>query len=118
MRRLVRIRFGPLHHPEEADAAFPLPPGLVARLATGLRVLGEDLRLLVFPSALSVDPWPPTVESLWDSRLLWPLAAIAVVVVAIVACRRRPLIAGCVEYGGLVPRRTCWSWCLAAKANA
>lgn len=88
------LRFGPLRHPEEADAAFPLPPGLVPRLATGLRVLGEDLRLLGMPWSLSADPWPPTVASLWDVRLAWPLVLVGSVVAAIVALRRLRLVAG------------------------
>lgn len=88
------FRFGLLRHPDESDAAFPLPPGLMPRLATGLRVLGEDLRLLAFPSFLSVDPWPPTIESLVDGRLLWPLGAVALAVGAIVAWRRSGVVAG------------------------
>jgi tetratricopeptide (TPR) repeat protein len=88
------VRFGLLRHPEESDAAFPLPAGWLPPLCTGLRVLGEDLRLLALPLALSVDPWPPTIAGPLDGRLAWPLLAVAAVVALALGLRRHPLLAG------------------------
>ncbi len=86
------LRFGALRHPLEDANAFPLPPGL-PRLLTALRVLGEDLGLLLVPWGLSADPWPPVIGSAADARLLLPALlalALAATLVLTHGARRDP----------------------------
>ncbi|MCI0339780.1 MAG: hypothetical protein L0216_01300 [Planctomycetales bacterium] len=83
------VRLGALRHPLEEANAFPLPSGL-PRVLTALRVLGEELGLLLVPWDLSADPWPPVIGSPADGRLVLPaLLALALIAALVLAHRSR-----------------------------